>query len=51
MVSVCPIRSYRIGKVGYSQPKYGTHYCGIDSVDYWWYDFGIVLVAFLGVEK
>lgn len=47
----CLIRSYRIGKVGYSQRKYATNYIGLDSVDIWWYDSWCVLVAFFGVEK
>ena len=47
----CPIRSYRIGKVGHSQRKYGTRGNSVDIVAYWWYDFISVLVAFFGVNK
>jgi hypothetical protein len=34
----CPIRSYRIGKVGRSQPKYGTNRNSVDIVGIGWYD-------------
>jgi hypothetical protein len=48
--SDCLIRSYRIGKVGYSQRKVrqngNVSWIGLDSVDCWWYDFecGVVVV-------
>lgn len=47
-------RAIRCGYEGWMFHKWtknGNSQCGIDSMDWWWYDSHTVLVAFLGVNK